>query len=213
MASARDLVTVLFKPRETMRRILDEPKHRWTAEVMVLAAVCAQFGDRDIRDLGKVLPSLGLAPTLATVALALCIAAIIWVAMLYIGAWLVTLAGRVIEGNGKVADVRAAIAWSFVPVIWSFVYRIPFGIYASRVRIRGNNAWEIVIDVAQQGVLSVAFIYLAFQFAFDIWVLCLASANVAEAMKFETWRGFSAVAMVAAVPFVMAAAAVLAFHH
>ena len=209
MAAPRDLVTILYKPRETMRRILDEPRRRWTAEIIVLAVICSTFGDRDIRNAGKVLPDLALGSTLALVVVVLAVAAACWVAAVYLVSWLVALAGKFLDGQGTAADVRAALAWAFVPVIWSILYRIPIGLYRSRIKIHGTNSWQVLVDVVQQGGVTLAFVYLALQLVVDIWVVFLASSNVAEALKFETWRGFSAIAIVAAIPIVVAAAAVL----
>jgi hypothetical protein len=209
--SLRDLVTILYKPRETIRRILDGGPNRWTAEIVVLAFICASFGDPDIRHLGKLLPDLSLGPTLAFVALVLLLIATCWVLLVYAFAWAATLVGRVLDGRGAVADVRAALAWGLVPVIWSVVYRIPVWFYLSRLEINTRNPMQLSLDLLQQGGCSLALIVLALQFAFDIWILFVASSNVAEALGFETWKDLATIGIVAAVPVVVAVAAAIAF--
>jgi hypothetical protein len=133
MASPKDLVTVLYRPRATMRRVLDGGRDRWTIQIVVLAFICASVGDADISKLLAALPDLSLNATLALVALALLLIAACWIIVLYLFAWVATFIGRWLDGQGEIADVRAALAWGLVPVIWSVVLRIPLAVYKSRV--------------------------------------------------------------------------------
>jgi hypothetical protein len=48
MERLRDLVTILYQPRETMRSILDRPD-RWSLQIVFLAFVCASVNDIDVR--------------------------------------------------------------------------------------------------------------------------------------------------------------------
>jgi len=209
--SLKDLVTILYKPRETMRRILDGGPKRWTAEIVVLAVICASFADPDIRHLNEALPGFSLGPTLAFVALVLLVLAVFWVLAVYAFAWLATFVGTKLDGRGPVPDVRAALAWGTVPMIWSIVYRIPIAFYRSRMEIHTGSRTQISIDLVQQGGCSLALIIIALQLTFDLWILFVVSSTVAEALHFETWKGLSTVAITAAVPVVIAIAAALAF--
>ena len=211
MAAGRDLLTILYKPRETLRRILDDPPPRWTVQLVILAFICSSFGDPDIRHLGRELPDLSLGPMLALIVVLLVVIAMCWVIGVYLIAWLVTLAGRFLDGRGTAADVRTALAWALVPLLITPLYRIPVGVYRSRLTIQTSNLWQLTIDMLQQGAIAVALVIAAIQIAIDLWIVYLASANVAEAMRFETWKGFSALAIIAAVPLVIAVAATLAF--
>lgn len=208
--SLRDLVTVLYKPRATMRRILDSARNRWTAEIVVLAFICASFADPDIRHLREVLPDFSLGSTLAFVAMVLVLIATCWVLLIYALAWLVAYVGKYLGGSATVADVRAALAWGLVPLIWSVTYRVPIGLYRSRLRIHSTAPLQVSIDYLQNGGCSLALIVGALQITFDLWVLFVMSSTVAEAERFETWRGLSTVAISAAVPVVIVIAAVLA---
>jgi len=204
---------MLYAPRETMRRVLDTPGRRWTIELIALAFIVSSFGDPDIRRMPRELPGLTLVPTLAIVVLVCIATAIFWVLAICVIAWLVTLVGRRLDGKSTVADVRAALAWALVPMIWSIFYRIPISLYQSQITVHETGSpWQIGLELLEQGTLSVALIVIAIKLVFDLWVVGLAAINVSEAMRFETWKGFSAVAVVGAAPFVIAAAAVLATH-
>src|SRR6266508_1931369 len=86
--SLRDLLTILYRPGETMRRILDSGGHRWSVEVVVLAFACASVNDIDAYRLGEVLPGLKLLPTLAIVALSVIAGAATLVITLFIMSWI-----------------------------------------------------------------------------------------------------------------------------
>jgi hypothetical protein len=210
--SLGDLVTLLYKPRETMRRILDNSDKRWTAEVVVLATLCASFADPDIRHFHQILPDLKLGPTLAFIALVLLLIATCWVLILYLVSWVVALVGKYLGGTAKVADVRAALAWGLVPLIWSVVYRIPVNLYISRLTLRSTAPFKISFDFLQSGGCSLALIAAALQVMFDLWVLFAMCSTLAEAEQFETWKGLSTLAISAAAPVIIVIAAVLAAH-
>src|SRR5579859_3177611 len=117
--SLKFLVTILYQPRETMRRILASA-NRWTWEITALACVCASVNDINADQAAKELPGLRLGPGLALVALGLIVSAITWVIVLYIVSWIAAPVGRfLLGGTGSAGDVRAALAWGLVPVIWS----------------------------------------------------------------------------------------------
>src|SRR5512140_563238 len=131
MATLADLVTAVYRPRETMRRVL-AGSDRWAPQVVVLAFLCASVGDPDIRRLSTVLPGLGLS-AIAVVLLGLVVSAALWLVVWFVVSWLATMAGRWLGGLAPAADVRAALAWGMVPVIWSVVYRIPFALIERRL--------------------------------------------------------------------------------
>ncbi len=208
--SLKDLARILYQPRETMRGILDSGQHRWTAEITALASICAAAGDADVRVLQKGLPSLEIVPTLALALLALIGGAIVWVLLLYLLSWLATFVGRKLDGQGAAADVRAALAWSLVPVIWAVILRIPLVIYQQRFVLEGGSPWTVLGNLIEQGGCTLAVILLTVQLLFRVAVVVLASFCVGEAMRFSTWKGFGTVAISAAIPIVVVVAAVLA---
>jgi Yip1 domain len=211
MPTLGDLVTVVYRPRETMHRILTG-RERWGPQVVFLAFMCASVNDFDGRHLDLIFPGLGLS-ALAIVALGLIAGAAAWVIALFILSWIATVAGRKMGGLASSADVREAMAWGMVPVIWSPIYRIPFAILASRVNVQPDVKLQaILLDFLAQGGCSMVVVYFAFQFAFMVSCLFVASHCVAEAQQFSSSKGFVNVAIAIAMPLVVIAAAVAAQH-
>ena len=210
MASPRDLVTILYQPRETMRRVLDGGGERWTIALIVLAYVCSSFNDPDILRMQRQIPDIALSGTLAIVALTIIVAALCWVLIFYGFSWLVTIAGRWLEGHGEYADVRAALAWAFVPVIWSVFVRIPLAIYAYRLLPVVRDKKLMVSELIARGGCTLAVIVFALQLVLYVWIAFVGSSTVAEALHFTTGKGVATLAIVFALPFVIGIAAFLA---
>ncbi len=201
-------MTVVYRPRETMRRVLDG-HDRWTIQIVVLATVCAAVGDPDIRHAQYVV-NLSLATKLALVVLALVVNAACWIGILYLFAWAATVVGRRLDGHADVADVRAAVAWGVVPVIWSVVVRIQLLIYAQRLVPETRNTTHLIMDFIANGGCTFAILVLTFQLLLYVWIAYVASSTVGEALRFSSWKGLATISIVFAVPFIIGVAASLA---
>lgn len=213
MAQLSDLVTILYRPRETMRRVLDSPE-RWATQVVALAFVCASVNDSEVEAaLTGLLPDLGMTAGVALVLLGLILGAVLWVIELYVLSWIAWFAGRKLGGNAPAADVRAALAWAMVPVIWSIIYRVPLGILARRLHLPPNvSVSALFIQFASHGGCSMVALYFALQLAIFVWCLCVATLTIAETQRFATSTAFANVAITLAVPAVIIAAAIAARH-
>lgn len=210
MASPKDLVTVLYRPRETMRRVLDGGGDRWTIQLVVLAFICASVGDSDIGELRRVLPDLSLNGTLALVAITLLLIAACWVIILYVFAWVATNVGRWLDGQGEIAGVRAALAWGLVPVIWSVILRIPLAVYYSRLAPQTLDKQRFVMDFISNGGCTLAVLVATLQILLYFWIAYVASSTVAEALHLPWWKGLATIAIPVALPVIIGVAAALA---
>ncbi len=205
--SLRDLVTILYRPRETMRRILDSGRPRWTWEVIVLASVCSSFIDPDIRRASALLTPM----TQVAVALfGIIVNAVGWVLLSYLFAWIATIVGRRLDGEGTVRDMRTAIAWALVPHIWSIVFRVPGSIYLSRFARPSTDEVHILMEFVRQGGCSVIVVLLTIQVLLYALILYVSSNTVAEALRFSSWRGLATIAITSVIPIVIGVAAFIA---
>lgn len=210
--SLKFLVTILYQPRETMRRILASA-NRWTWEITALACVCASVNDINADQAAKELPGLRLGPGLALVALGLIVSAITWVIVLYIVSWIATPVGRfLLGGTGSAGDVRAALAWGLVPVIWSVAYRLPLTILTRNMHVGPQaNPHQVLLRFISHGGCSIIAIFLFFQALFAIWSIVVGSFTIAEAQHFSAEKGFVNVIVAIVLPFMVIGAAVFTF--
>ena len=207
--SLKDLVTILYQPRETMRRILDSGRQRWGVQVVMLAAVCASVANADASHIDTDLPQLRTMPLVAIAGLGMIAEAIAWALVLFIVAWVATPIGRLLGGAGSVADVRAALGWGMTPVVWSPIYRLPLLIFARGLHIGPKpDVHKAVFDFISRGGCSIIVLYLFLQAIFAIACIVIASFTVAEAQRFSTQKGFVSVIVTLVLPLLVTLAAV-----
>jgi hypothetical protein len=207
-----DLVTILYRPRETMRRIL-AARDRWTIQLVILALVCASVNDSDTNSLAQWMPDLTVISVVGLVLVTLFCVALFWILALYVAALIVKYIGRLFGGIGVAADIRAAIAWAMVPIVWSVIYRIPFAIYRTRIPSGpGVSEKEAIFSALESGGCSIAIILFAIQAVFFIWCIVLAANTVAEAHKLPVEKGAAILAISLVAPMAIVIAAVFALH-
>jgi hypothetical protein len=213
MERLKDLVTILYRPRETMRRILDRPD-RWSLQIVFFAFVCASVNQIDARHLAEIFPSIHILTATTTVGLGIIAGGFVWIAALFILSWIVTPIGRLMGGEGTVRDVRAALAWSIVPIVWSPIYRLPLVLMGIGANINPNaNGRQELLNFVSRGGCSLLVLFLGFQLLFAIACLVLASFTIAEAQRFSTQKGFINVVIIFVVPLTIVAAAMFTLKH
>lgn len=208
----RDLLTILYQPRETMQRVL-AARDRWTVPIVILAFLCASITDGDLWNIGDAFPGgqpLGIG---AIAVLGLLCLSLTWVLGLFIAGWVAVLIGRPLGGSGRAADIRAALAWGLVPVIWSAFARIPIAIHEGRfhttTRLHGREA---ILNFMAHGGCAFAVAVFALQLIVFAYWLYVTSCTIAEAQNFSPAKGFANIAIAIVAPLVVAGAAVFAFH-
>jgi len=208
MDRLKDLVTILYRPRETMRRILDRPD-RWSLQIVFLAFVCASVNGIDVRHFAAVWPGIRLLPGLMLLALSIIAGGFLWIVMLFILSWITTVIGRYMGGEGNARDVRAALAWAMVPIVWSPIYRLPLVLLGIGANINPEaNGRQEVLNFISRGGCSLLVLFLGFQLLFGIACLVYASFTLGEAQRFSTQRGFLNAVMTVALPIMVIAAAI-----
>jgi len=213
MDRLKDLVTILYQPRETMRRILDRPD-RWSLQIVFLAFVCASVNQIDARHLSEMFPAIHPLTAVAAVTLAIIGGALGWIVMLFIVSWIATPIGRLMGGQGSFRDVRAALAWSMVPMVWSPIYRLPLVLLGIGANLNPNaNGRQELLDFVSHGGCSMLVLFIGFQILFGLACIALASFTVAEAQRFSTQKGFVNIAIIVVLPLMIAAAVIFTIRH
>ena len=111
--------TILFQPRKTIRAIVDSDPRRHVIPLMIAAGIAQGLANAGEERLGA---SLGLA---AVLLLAVILGALGGLAAWAIGGAIYTWTGNLLGGEAERDDVRAAMAWSAVPLILSLILLLP----------------------------------------------------------------------------------------
>lgn len=113
--SFRPFFALWIAPRETIRRLVDTDPTRY---VVGLAMLRGALGRLAFAWFGAWSHSAPLSPLWPVgVAFKVVLAAIVGVIGLYLGAWLVGIFCRVLGGVASAVEMRAALAWSYLPGI------------------------------------------------------------------------------------------------
>jgi hypothetical protein len=190
----RPLLTILYRPRATMRRILAGDR-RGVVPIILLSACSSALNESSKGTMPREIADLHIA---VVVVVALALAAIVTLAILYVLSWVAYGAGRLLEGKGNLRDVRAALAWGTAPVIWAIFYRVPAALFLeepTELRVTGSWVFYIALAIAEVTVF--------------VWWLITTSNTLAVAHRFSVRRGFATFMLTLLMPFVLAVAALL----
>lgn len=202
-----DLFWILFRPRQTMRRILDSGRGgRWVIPIVLLAFLSRSSSTTDVTKATAALSDQSIV-LLFVVGV---VASLLVTLLLFYGiAWLATVVGRLLDGTGSARDVRMALGWSCAPLLWSLLFRIPAPILLRRMGVQETNDPAMLFEMISRGGCAIALVFLLLDVLFLIWYLVVASFTLAEAHKFSSGKGFAVLAISFLSPLIVVAAAVL----
>jgi len=207
MTFLRRLARIVIRPRTTMREILDTPPDRMILPLVLLGIASGLLRGFNARSF----PGLDAKTWLIVCAAMLGVIACM-VLLFYAFAWLAFFIGRLLDGTGDPAAARSALAWGTAPLIWALLYRLPAAFLApianpARLAIQGR---DIKLDAGMFGDgCFAAMLFAIIELAVLAWYLVIASQTLAEAHRFEAWRGFATLAIIAATPVLVMIAAFL----
>jgi hypothetical protein len=203
----RDLVEVGFRPRTTMRRVLDRGR-ALVLPLFVAATISMMMKDCSVAGLAQVVKSEG-ATAMAMIAGAVVCGAILMVGLLYGLSWMVFYAGRLLEGHATPTEVRAAMAWGLAPLILLLLIRVPVAFLRAPTDLRRIGGGMNVM-LPSSGSLAGALVLVVINAVVLLWAVYVTSETLGEANQFSGWKGLGTLAIVGATPLVIGLAAFLA---
>ncbi len=173
-------VSMWTKPRATIQQIVDTDPERL---VLVLAAI-AGFSQA----LARANISMGDTfewPTIFPIFLILAIAGpISGLIVLYVGSALIRWTGNWMGGNASSQNIRAAIAWSSVPIIWALILWIPALVLFGQELFTTETP---IIDATP----SLTFIFVGFgaiEITVEIWAIVVFLKCLGQVQGFSAWK-------------------------
>jgi Yip1-like protein len=186
-------ISIWTRPRATLRQILDGDPSRSVFRLAALGGVACALKLASSSDFGAAHP--------ASVVLAVCLAggAVGGILALFVLTSLVGLAGSWLGGQGRKAEVMAALAWSYVPAIWGLALWLP------RAALLGEETFVSLpagIEGNPPAALLLGLLQLA-QTLIGFWGFLITLKCIGEAHRFSAWRALGAfvvAGLVVAVP-------------
>lgn len=193
------LARIGFQPRRTMRMILDSRGARGATLIVVILVIVRTVMGVPVASYEIAFDRLGVAGTIG-IALAVLIAiTAVSIGFYFLFAWIVFFAGRWLSGTAGWSAVRTAIAWSFAPLYWALLYRIPTflispGTYQA-IFANDNELIRIGEETVHVSAVSVPFSQVLLagiaEFLIVIWLFVTASRALAEVEGYTPWEGFA----------------------
>jgi Yip1 domain len=175
-------LTIWTQPRATIRGIIDTDPTRNVAILAVLSGISRAIDQAAQNNLGDKLPMM------AILIQALIGGAIGGLIGLYLAGWMLRWVGSMFGGQGTSQEVRAALAWSSVPVIGVLILWIPIIVVFGGDFFRAKGLDDVSVSKAP---LLLGF--GAGVFVFVIWNIVLLVKTLAEAHKFSSWKALGTI--------------------
>lgn len=205
------LANILLHPREVIRPILDQPRDRIALPIVLGAAFISSLGDANIPATTAAVRNYPIALLVAVCAGVIVVASLVTIAIFYLFGWITTLLGRLFDGTGTARELRTAIAWGHVPLLWSALYRLPVALFLDVNPARARVAQQgIVLDPGRFAhgcgwALAIGFLDLVV-LGFCVYV---SSNTIAEAHRFSTLRGLGTYLLAIISPLVVLLAGIM----
>ena len=174
---------VWFHPRETIRRIVETNPGKYVLIISVLSEFCLTVDSARAKNAGD-----GMSLSMIFVESVL-IGIVFGPFLLYVGGWILTWAGRKIGGQAESIEVRAAIAWSAVPILLSFIifvlefFFVGKELFTSKTPLVNSNTFLNSVTVLGGSVEAIISVW-----AFIIFLKCLG-----EVHRFSAWKSLLAI--------------------
>ena len=171
-------VAMWTQPRATIQQIVDTNPKRFVLPLAALVGFSRYLDSCSYKNTGEVLewPRIIL--------LAGAIGPILGLLALYIGGWLLRWTGKWVGGNASLQNIRAAIAWSGVPILWALLLWIP------ALLLFGQELFtkETPILSASSSLSSTFLVYGLIDIVIAIWAFVVFLKCLGQVQGFSAWK-------------------------
>jgi len=176
-------ISMWTKPRATIRQIVAADPRRLVLALAAIAGISEGFdvasNAREFLD-ARILPE---ALSLAAVS-----GAILGICGLYVCAAVVRWTGLWIGGQASALHIRAAIAWSSLPVVWIAPLWLPMAaLYGQELFTNKAPALDATLGGQPAMALSLLCFYLA-GFVAELWAFVLLLKSLGQVQGFSAWK-------------------------
>jgi len=167
------------RPRATIQSIVERGPTRF---VLLLAAL---YGISQALDQASAKNAVDTLPLVTVLLIALIGGAISGIITLYVGGFLLKHTGQWLDGKANSEKVRAAMAWSSVPIAWGLLLWIP------ELLIFGGDLFTSTAErIAAHAVLY--FLFMALELIVAFWAMIIFFKSLGQVHGFSAWRAFGA---------------------
>ncbi len=188
--------TIWYRPRATMRRIVDTDPHKFVIAIAWMAGALAALESQVMLASVALPPEMPHMPRLGPIAVALAaiLLGLLSVVSLYGLGVLYRWSGHILGGTAERVEVRAALAWAQVPGIY-------FAVVMILAAVLGIYTPPTPHTTSPVGVVETIV---------GIWVFVISLKCLGEVHRFSAWRALGAILLGTLAMIAVAVGAVIA---
>ncbi len=190
LSRASPFLTIWTRPRATMRSIIDTNPSFLVLPIAMLGGILEAVQFEAMLGAGAQLsvPVIWL--------ISVVVGPPLGVILLYVGAWLVDLSCRILRGRADSREVRAALAWSSVPLLATF----PIWIMRSVLLGRELFVFEKPSLFSNVGLAYTLAATVILEFVLQIWWMVVTVKTLGEVQRFSAWRALNSLLLLIVPP-------------
>lgn len=186
-------LTIWSRPRETLQYILEQKSVKYAIMLAVLGSLAnSVMGASDSGFFGS-LPLPAILAILVGASILLSVIGWGFMTLVY------TLVGKMLGGNGTMANVGKIVGASSLPGIWLAPLNLVMLIIYGRDLFAAPEGLELTVLP-----IAVFIVYNLLMFGLGVYSIVIQSIGLGLAHGFSSWRGFGAIAIVVAFMFIIA---------
>lgn len=167
--------TMWYRPRETIRKIIEYNPKYLVIVLMMIGGFSNILDHASAKSLGD---SIGLPIIFIS---ALIIGSLFGIVSLYIYSAVLKWTGKWIGGKATSEYLRTAIAWSYVPVVWSLIFWIP------QLVLYGEELFTSITPRIDSNPLPLI-LFGVVELIIAIWAFIVFINSLSEVQKFSVWK-------------------------
>lgn len=174
--------TIWTRPRATIQSIVSRDPTYLVIPLAALSGVSHTLDRASTKNLGD---SFGLP---ALFAFSIVMGIISGIVGLYLFGFLLRVTGKWLGGQGSPVNIRAAIAWSSVPIVWALLLWVP------ELLVFGKDLFTTIApSIADRPMVYLGFVSLELVAA--IWGGVVLCKTLGQVQGFSAWRALGSLAL------------------
>ena len=171
-------LTIWTSPRATIRRIVDHDPVHLVLILAMLGGFAQALNNSSSESWGEIL-SIPVIFLICAI-----VGAVSGIIGLYVYGALLKWTGGWIGGQGSSVQIRAAIAWSNVPLIWALILWVP------KLALFGQDLFtsEMSNFATNQSLRLLFFVFIIIEVIIGIWAFIIQLKCIGEVQKFSAWK-------------------------
>jgi hypothetical protein len=182
-------LSMWMQPRATIQQIVDSNPERLVLVLAAIAGISRVLNRASLKSLGDIIewPLIFL--------IAAILGPVAGIIGLYIGGALIHWTGKWIGGKGSPENIRAAIAWSSIPVIWALLLWIPeFALFGEEL-----FTTKMPTILASPSLTLLLFGFGIIELVIGIWTIVVSLKCIGQVQGFSAWKALGNMALSALV--------------